>query len=445
PSLEAPYSKPIDVPLPLAAGVAGGIAATFLLLTHFNQPDFSWTRELSLLNRNERPLMALGISGIIDIFWLGIAGEAFRKYLKRLWLVRKMPGVKRPTSPLAGLPGSKFWAGFTSALLFLSGTVAFVFIPFSQVEGKPSSETLRWINGGYGLALFLTGLGVVIGGLRLVEILPLPGRRSRKLSRYPVLKDAIVLGSLFEEKAGAKMEWASVSAKALTGNMAKFGSIGTGKSQDILRAINQVLTNFSKRPALLAIDPKRTFVRELKALATRLGLSEHIFYVSLHGSVRMNPIWKEDLLKNSAFVDVANTLKLASINFLGSGSENRIWEQLSFNLLKNALIYCAAKHEYYTFLDLYNAIVIARDEDISAKLVDLLAARDWTIEERHNIETAIRYFKDEFSRMDEKVRTSVLVTATGFLSEFQEYRVSRIFSPRKEEITFPSMKEAIEG
>ena len=35
--------------------------------------------------------------------------------------------------------------------------------------------------------------------------------------------------------------------------------------------------------------------------------------------------------------------------------------------------------------------------------MDLLAARDWTIEERHNIETAIRYFKDEFSRMDEKV------------------------------------------
>ena len=110
--------------------------------------------------------------------------------------------------------------------------------------------------------------------------------------------------------------------------MAKLGSIGTGKSQDILRAINRSLDEFLK-DQLLAIDPKRTFVRELKALATRLGLSDTSSMFRFM-AVSDETDLEEDLSK-FCLVD-ANTLKLASINFLGSGSENRIWEQLSFNL-----------------------------------------------------------------------------------------------------------------
>ena len=78
-------------------------------------------------------------------------------------------------------------------------------------------------------------------------------------------------------------------------------------------------------------------------------MSDRLLWVSLDGTVKFNPIWYEGMLRNSAFTSVANTLRLASMNFLGSSSDSRFWEQSSFNLLKNALVYCAARHDYFTF------------------------------------------------------------------------------------------------
>jgi hypothetical protein len=273
------------------------------------------------------------------------------------------------------------------------------------------------------------------------------------LPQTPEIQDGIILGAINEGedhddertkcRMGTEPSWMLQGLKGLTGNLFISGAIGSGKSQILLRFLRQLLSNFKTRPSLLAIDPKRTFVRELRKIIESLGMEKHLVWVSLQGETRMNPIWCENMLRNSAFTTIANSLKLASINFIGTSGDSKFWEQSSFNLLKNSLIYCAARYDYFTFKELYRALVQARDEGLAAGLVDRLNEKPWNDEERGNIESAVQYFTNEFSQMDEKIRTSVLATATGFLNDFLEYRVSNILSPQKEEINFPSFKEAV--
>lgn len=275
------------------------------------------------------------------------------------------------------------------------------------------------------------------------------------LPKIQTIQDGIVIGSIHEDEHSLenpkddhknkrpKPSWIYLGLKALTGNLFITGAIGSGKSQILLRILKEILSKFKISPAMLAIDPKRTFVRELRNIIETQGQSERLLWVSLEGTVKFNPIWREKMLKGSLFTEVANSLRLASINFLGSSSDNRFWEQSSFNLLKNALIFCAAKYDYFTFKELYQALVLARDTDVAAELVDYLNTKTWDEEERDNIQMSISYFKEEFCQMDQKIRTSILATATSFLNEFLEYRVSRILSPKPAEITLKSMKGAI--
>ena len=308
-------------------------------------------------------------------------------------------------------------------------------------------------------SIAFTSLGLISGSLiawmvsRLFGALPSISFTGARLPKLPMVQDGIVLGSVFEaeSKTDAKEKrllnlipsWVLIGLKGLTGNLFISGAIGSGKSQALLQFLRQILTNFEMRPAMLAIDPKRTFVRELRKIIESLGMSDSLVWVSLKADTRLNPIWVEGMLKNSGFTTIANSLKLASINFIGSSNDSKFWEQSSFNLLKNCLIYCAAKYDYFTFKELYQALVLARDEGLAASLVDCLNAEEWDDEERGNIESAIQYFSNEFSQMDEKIRTSILATATGFLNDFLEYRVSKILSPRREEINFPSFRDAV--
>ena len=309
----------------------------------------------------------------------------------------------------------------------------------------------------WGLLFAFLGFAASVGiGLFLTRFIPqfgIPFFGRSELPHAPQILDGIVLGAVHEgeskedsrekRKKGYFPSWLLIGLKGLTGNLFISGAIGSGKSQILLQFLRQLLGNFKTRPALLAIDPKRTFVRELRKIIESQGMAEHLVWVSLQGDVRMNPIWCENMLRNSAFTTIANSLKLASINFIGTSGDSKFWEQSSFNLLKNSLIYCAARYDYFTFKELYRALVQARDEGLAAELVDSLNEKTWNDEERGNIESAIQYFTNEFSQMDEKIRTSVLATATSFLNDFLEYRVSRILSPKKEEISFPSFKDAV--
>jgi hypothetical protein len=446
----SPAARPPDVPLSLALLVAVAFLALFAWLKAPAQTEFLLQQVGRWASANQSGLAALGGSLAFNGLWLA---ALVRAQLKRL---RSKSGS---TTPAKNLFRWKFVVTLHVAALPLVywSTRQFPLRPI-QIPGWSLSPA-AW-QATLASTFYLTILGLSSIGRRLFGVLPGSAHLwpwSAALPRVPQIRDGIVLGAIhergFDDLSPAERrripEWLLLGLKGLTGNIFITGVIGSGKSQILLQFLKQALAHFTLKPAMLAIDPKRTFVRELRRIIEAQGLADRLLWISLEGDVRFNPIWREGLLKNSTFTMIANSLRLASVNFLGSSSDNRFWEQSSFNLLKNALIYCAAKYDYFTFRDLYRALVVARDEGLAEDLVDCLndpaRATPWDAEERANIEMAIGYFRDEFAQMDQKIRTSILATATSFLNEFLEYRVARVLSPARDEINLPSIVSAIQS
>ena len=264
----------------------------------------------------------------------------------------------------------------------------------------------------------------------------------------PIPKEAgcIVIGASAVDDQKPVEEWIVLGKKALCGNILVTGSIGSGKTQGtILPYFDQVLANQNPAPAVLAIDPKGTFIKDALEIAERHKLKDNVLHLRLDGKVTFNPIYVDDVLKMGRFLDVAQMVRAAAINFSGKGSaDSPFWELSAFNLTKNAIIYCAAVYGYYTLNDLYTAMVDAVEGRSAEKLEAVIQAGKLEGEPLHNVRQALVYFSQEFQSFDQKLKTGILATATSFLSQFQEFQASRIFCPKEQERTILSMDQLVD-
>ncbi|MGK5086979.1 type IV secretion system DNA-binding domain-containing protein [Bdellovibrionota bacterium FG-2] len=277
--------------------------------------------------------------------------------------------------------------------------------------------------------------------------------RGRGIPEMPKPENGIALGTVGEDSPNETPEWAVMNRRALNGNIIATGSPGTGKTQGfILSSFDQILGNFKLRPSILAIDPKGTFIPEALKIIERHGLSEHVLHLRLGGNVTFNPIFNLNPLKGARFLDTAQMIRAAAVNFMGKNFDSPFWELSSFNLIKNCLVLCGAKYlkADFNLNNLYNEMIVAsKDAKEAAKALrdlapDLIHEKQFDDEERFNIECAAKYF-EEFEQLDDKVRTGILATSTAFLNQFQEYQASRIFCPKNEQATIKSMDEVIDN
>ncbi len=274
----------------------------------------------------------------------------------------------------------------------------------------------------------------------------LVGKASTDLPPLPQVENTIALGTYRKNTEDEKETWATVGSKALNGNILITGSIGSGKTQGtILPYFDQILKNSALRPAVLAIDPKGTFVRDAMKMAGTHGALDKVLHLHLAGKVTFNPIFVDSVLKNGRFLDVTQMIRSAAINFSGRGSgDSPFWELSAFNLTKNALVLIAAVKGYYTLADLYRVMLDAVESRASDKLEEALRVKLFDDEETHNIRQALSYFSQEFPSFDPKVKTGILATATSFLNQFQEFRASRIFCPPEAERTIKIMDQVVD-
>ena len=156
-----------------------------------------------------------------------------------------------------------------------------------------------------------------------------------------------------------------------------------------------------------------------------------------------NPVYVENTLKDSNYLEVASMIRASARNFSGKSSESPIWEDSAFNLTKNIVIYCGAVFEYFTLLDCYKTMLIADSEEIIEDLKEVLKKDCFDDEKKHNIQSALNYFK-EYSLFEDKFKSGVLVTSTTFLNQFQDYGAAQIFCPKKEDLTIQSMDEIVD-
>ena len=269
--------------------------------------------------------------------------------------------------------------------------------------------------------------------------------KTSQLANLKLPANSIFIGSVESDDDSVPELPVIMGEAALGGNILVTGSIGTGKTQGtILPYFEQILQTFDPPPAVLAIDPKGSFIREAVIMATARGYGDKVRRLELGGSVSINPIYAPNALKNGRFVEIAEMIQAAASNFSGDQREQAFWKLSSFNLIKNCLVYVAATQSYYTLRDLHKALISSSEP----QFVDELEVRGREVgldpEVKENIDYAVEYFGQEFNKFDDKVRTGILATATAFLHQFQESQAARIFCPKEEDCTIKSIDEVVD-
>jgi hypothetical protein len=391
-----------------------------------------------------------------SFWWLSVAAFACNLSFIGIFLKRSV-GLERQGSKLQILQGkAERWAitraevlsGIFSAVAYLGAkrSVVVDLAPFFLRLVSANATSLAEV----GLSANLAGAFYFVCRmiLRLAGSLRFNLSDTHKLERPVQESGDMVLGTTPGELESAqdkdREEWVTIPSRGVHGGVFISGSIGSGKTQGtILRYLRQLLAEPKGSPSILAIDPKGTFLREAENMIRRLGLGDRIVRISLKADVSFNPVFVENPLQDSKFVALAEMVRCAAVNFMGKSSDSPFWDVSSSHLIRNTIAYCSAVHGYFTLLDLYRTIVRAAKNNLADDLRKVLQERKFTQEEAFNIECAIEYFENEYSQLEDRVRTGIVATSTAFVNQFQEFAASRIFCPRKEHLSIHSMEDFV--
>lgn len=248
-------------------------------------------------------------------------------------------------------------------------------------------------------------------------------------------------------KNSKKPQWITMNEAALPGGIMVTGSIGSGKSVATLLPWSEQLLNFKPTPSFLVVDPKLMFAEDFIELVDKKGISDRVFHFKFDGDVKINPIYRKNVLKNGAFAEVANMIRAAQINFMGRESgDSKFWGIKSNDLVKNTIRFCAGTQgNYFTLIDFYTALVEANSRDYALEIHDSLEKNYFDEEEKANLEFTAQYFDNEYNELDDKIKSGITATATAFLSQLMEYKASQILCPKEEDVTLWSMDEIVDG
>ena len=140
---------------------------------------------------------------------------------------------------------------------------------------------------------------------------------------------------------------------------------------------------------------------------------------------------------------IASTIKYASQNILGSDSKSKFWEKRAYDLTIAALISCHISKDYYTINDLRSEMVALNEEKLES-LKEELIYKKFNEEELHNAQMALISI-EEYILMGKEMKTSILASATVFLDLFNDFRIAKIFCPKKEEINLETFEDIVTG
>lgn len=436
-----------DIPISLAVLALAGFGFVYIYLTYLRLHPEVFQLMISQLEMNTKAFWVSCLAFMINITFISIF---FNRTL----------GLQKQGSKLAVLKGKthSLKVGRTECVSLIFGIAAyylsrksiadFLFPLFSKILSEDVMH-LSLVGLSVNISVAVALLSRMI--LKSVASLKFHASEVHKL-RPPVVETGeLVLGTTTGELShltlkdvSAKEDWVKIPSRGVHGGILISGSIGSGKTQGaVLRYLDQLLSIGSECPAILAVDPKRTFLLEAEEIIRSKGYEDRIVKISLNGVISFNPVYMKDLLKGSKFTELAEMVRAAAVNFMGKSSDSPFWDISSSTLIKNAIVYCAAVSGYFTLLDLYRSIVRASNQNLAEELKKCLAEKTFTEEETFNIERAVEYFENEYSQLEDRVRSGIVATSTAFINQFQEFAASRVLCPKEEHLTIRSMEDLI--
>ena len=434
-----------DIPLSVAlfAFVAVGAAYFYLNVLRFDPEKTHIVQKLLAENAN---FWLLSVAALLsNIAFMGV----FLKRTVNLEGQGSKLQVLQGDTPKWTIARAELWAAIGAIAAYFSTRQCVVIEIAPLLMRVVSSEVVSLAKAALSLNLAASGFFI----LRLV--LPRIGRLKFALSSEKKLElpqknsGDLVLGTtaggLRDSAKDIKEEWVTIPSRGVHGGLFVSGSIGSGKTQGtILRYMRQLVAEPMGSPSILAIDPKGTFIKEAEKIIREMGQGNRIVKISLKGNVSFNPVYVANPLRDSKFASLAEMVRCAAVNFMGKSSDSPFWDVSSSHLVRNTIAYLAAvQGGYFTLLDLYRTIVRASKENLADDLKKMLTQKEFTEEEAFNIRCAIEYFENEYSQLEERVRTGIVATSTAFVNQFQEFAANRIFCPKQENLTISSMEDFV--
>jgi hypothetical protein len=439
--------KQNDMPLPFAVALLLGVVCAY---AHFNYLRF-------------KPMEMRVVTEVFQahstFVWVSLSAFTINLTFLSIYLKRTL-GLEKQGSKLAHLEGSKrkFQDIRSRMVSFLIGVVSYFAV--NQFVLGQALQQLNQIGFAKYVSFIATSLNInmaIFSSLASYVVLRLIGNlrslvgESHKLEDPEVENGDLVLGTTpgeitrLDKQENEEETWVTIPSRGVNGGIFISGSVGSGKTQGaILRYLAQLLKNKSQIPAMLLIDPKGMYLVDAEQMLKRAGLHDRIVKISLRGKESFNVVYDRSALRESRFISLAEMTRAAAVNFMGKATDSPFWDISSANLVRNAIVACAAKFGYFTLTEVYETIVEAADGNLGRDLkLRLVEEESFNEEERFNIESAIRYFDFEYSKLEDRVRTGIMATSTAFINQFQEFAANRVFCPAEKNLTIRSMEDLI--
>lgn len=251
--------------------------------------------------------------------------------------------------------------------------------------------------------------------------------------------------SIFHFLVGKDMQNKPIflSEKSLYQNILITGTIGTGKTSSAMYPFTKQLLLSPQKLSMLILDVKGNYYKQVLEFAREANRFDDIIVLEVGGSYKYNPLNKPRL---SASI-LANRLKTILLLFSEENGES-YWLDKAENILCECIKLCRIYNNgYVNFEELHKLVTIPNYYLEKFPIFrELLKENKLSYEESYNLLTAIQFFQNEYSLLDERtisiLKSEVTRITNAFLSD---YRIRETFSPSKEDENLNNMLDVIQS
>ena len=205
--------------------------------------------------------------------------------------------------------------------------------------------------------------------------------------------------------------------------------------------LEQLIKYDNPNLGMLILDVKGNFFKQVLKYAEEYNRIEDIIVISLDSDVKYNPLHKPDLNPSV----LANRLKTILELFSPQTSES-YWLDKVQDILTECIKLCRLYNDgYVTFTEIHN--LINYNEYYKGKidgLRNLFISGKLSHEDIYNLYSSLSFFENEFTNLDERTKSILKSEITRITGLFvSDYKISKIFCPSKNELTFENFEEVI--
>lgn len=200
-------------------------------------------------------------------------------------------------------------------------------------------------------------------------------------------------------------------------------------------------TSYSNKLALLILDVKGNFYKEVIKYSTLYGRQADIILIDLSGTYKYNPLDKPHLKP----IVLANRLKTILTLFSPNNSES-YWLDKAEQILTECIKLCRLyNNNYVSFSEIHKLIMFEDYYSEKLKYVrNLFKHGAFNEAQTYDLLSCIEFFEKEFFSLDQRTISILKSEISRITNVFvSDYTVSTVFCPTKNEINFTGFDDVL--